>query len=173
MKKINTDIKYCEFNSPVGVIFVAASLKGFTDVAIRVAKGDFLKRLIIKYAQTPVHDRAFFSNQLVRFKRYFIGEQEAFADLPLDMRGTDFEVKVWQALKGVQRGKTITYGALALKAGSPRGARAVGGACSRNPLPILIPCHRVLPSNGKLGNYTGGMDIKKRLLEIEGVVVEI
>jgi methylated-DNA-[protein]-cysteine S-methyltransferase len=173
MKKINTDIKYCEFNSPVGVIFVAASLKGLTDVAIRVAKDDFLKRLFIKYAQTPVYDRAFFSNQLVRFERYFIGEQEAFADLPLDMRGTDFEVKVWRALKGVQRGKTITYGALALKAGFPRGARAVGGACSRNPLPILIPCHMVLPANGKLGNYTGGADIKKRLLEIEGVAVEI
>ncbi|TAN59568.1 methylated-DNA--[protein]-cysteine S-methyltransferase [bacterium] len=173
MKKINTDIKYCEFNSPVGVIFVAASLKGLTDVGIRVAKGDFLKRLFMKYAQTPVYDKAFFSKQLVRFKRYFIGEQEVFADLPLDMRGTDFEVKVWQALKGVQRGKTITYGALALKAGSPRGARAVGGACSRNPLPILVPCHRVLPANGKLGNYTGGADTKKRLLEIEGVVVEI
>jgi O-6-methylguanine DNA methyltransferase len=89
---------------------------------------------------------------------------------PLDLRGgTPFQCRVWRALRGIAAGRTRSYGELAALVGTLRGARAVGAACGANPVPVLVPCHRVLAANGKLGGFSGGLDWKRRLLSAEGV----
>lgn len=103
---------------------------------------------------------------------YFAGRLTAF-DLPLLPQGTPFQRRVWQELARIPCGQTLTYGALARLIGCPGGARAVGGACNANPLPILIPCHRVLGASGHLTGYAGGLEIKRTLLKLEGVYVGI
>lgn len=88
---------------------------------------------------------------------------------PLDLQeGTDFQRAVWRALQDIPTGQTLSYSAVAKVIGRPRAVRAVGSACGANPIPLLIPCHRVLASNGKLGGFSGGLDWKIRLLEMEG-----
>ena len=98
---------------------------------------------------------------------YFSGALKEFHKPVLFLSGTDCEKKVWLALKEVAYGGTRTYKWLAEKVGSPKGSRAVGQALSRNPVPIVLPCHRVIESDGSLGGYSGGTDVKRRLLELE------
>ena len=97
---------------------------------------------------------------------YFAGGRKAF-DIPLSPAGTDFQKKVWAALETIPYGQTATYGGIAARIGKPGAAIAVGQANSRNPIPILIPCHRVIGANGKLVGYAGGMHVKETLLSIE------
>jgi len=104
-----------------------------------------------------------------RLKRYFRGELREF-DLPLDLRGTDFQLTVWQALRGIPYGTTVTYGELAGRIGNPRAVRAVAGANSRNRIALLVPCHRVIGAEGKLTGYAGGLERKRKLLEREGTL---
>lgn len=109
-----------------------------------------------------------------RLERYFSGIREDFSDIPLDLSGASgFQARVWSALRQVPFGSTCTYGGLAVLAGfTPRYARAVGSAVRMNPIPIIIPCHRVLPSKGGLGNFSAGVEWKRNLLLVEGVRVE-
>ena len=100
---------------------------------------------------------------------YFAREQKQF-DLPIAPEGTPFQLKIWKLLQEIPYGTTITYGELARRSGDIKASRAVGMANSRNPLPILIPCHRVIGSGGKLTGYTGGLNIKIGLLQIEGAL---
>jgi len=97
----------------------------------------------------------------------------AFRKLPpLDWTGkTKFQKSVWRALLKIAPGKTKSYGEIARAVGRPKAVRAVGGACSANPVPVLVPCHRVLAANHKLGGYSGGLDRKRRLLEREGIKI--
>src|SRR5690606_32489233 len=97
---------------------------------------------------------------------YFAGELQAF-DLPLAPEGTPFQRTVWQALQSIPYGQTISYGELAQEIGRPTASRAVGAANGRNPLPIVIPCHRVIGGNGSLTGYGGGLRFKKALLSLE------
>jgi O-6-methylguanine DNA methyltransferase len=90
---------------------------------------------------------------------------------PLDLTGTDFQKSVWRALQKISPGQTKSYGEIARAIGRPKAVRAVGGACGANPVPVLIPCHRVLAANGKLGGFSGGLDWKRVLLAREGVKV--
>jgi methylated-DNA-[protein]-cysteine S-methyltransferase len=101
---------------------------------------------------------------------YFEGRRKAFT-IPLDINGTPFHREVWRALLTIPYGKTKSYGQIAQQIGKPRAPRAVGQACGANPIPIIIPCHRVLTSTGKIGGYTGGIDIKNALLKLEGVTL--
>lgn len=98
---------------------------------------------------------------------YFRGERREFT-VPLDPRGTPFRQRVWAALAAVPYGETVTYGELARRAGSPGAVRAVGQANHFNPLPIFLPCHRVVGADGSLTGYAGGLDMKRFLLELEG-----
>jgi methylated-DNA-[protein]-cysteine S-methyltransferase len=102
--------------------------------------------------------------------RYFARKLTAF-DLPLAARGTDFQKSVWKMMREIPYGETATYGGMAMALGS--GPRAVGMACGRNPIPIIVPCHRVLASGGKEGGFSGGQGLptKRKLLAIEGVVL--
>ena len=106
---------------------------------------------------------------LEQLTAYFKGERQAF-DLPLDISlGTDFQQRVWQQLQKIPHGETISYATLAQRVGNPKGYRAVANANGRNPFSIIIPCHRVIASDGKLGGYTGGLDKKTYLLALEGI----
>jgi methylated-DNA-[protein]-cysteine S-methyltransferase len=110
----------------------------------------------------PILDRA-----IDQLRRYFAGTLREFA-LPLDLdRGTDFQRAVWQALRDIPAGRTCSYADLAVRIGRPHALRAVGTAVGRNPLGIVIPCHRVMGSDGSLRGYAGGLDRKKALLLLE------
>jgi O-6-methylguanine DNA methyltransferase len=98
---------------------------------------------------------------------YFSGEFDRLSTPPLDMRGTEFELKVWQALQRIPLGQTISYQQLADRVGNPKGARAVGSANRRNPVSIIVPCHRVIGQNGLLVGYGGGLDVKQALITHE------
>ena len=99
-------------------------------------------------------------------KEYFEGKRKRF-DLPIKLEGTEFQVKVWKALIEIPYGETISYGELAKRIGNFKAARAVGGANNKNPIMIVVPCHRVIGANGSLVGYAGGIEVKKRLLELE------
>ena len=101
-----------------------------------------------------------------QLRAYFAGKLEKF-DIPLAPEGTPFQLKVWKELCEIPYGETISYGELACRVGNPRAARAVGLANGANPIPIVIPCHRVVGSNGKLTGYGGGLPIKEKLLALE------
>jgi O-6-methylguanine DNA methyltransferase len=89
---------------------------------------------------------------------------------PLDLTGTEFQKSVWNALRKISTGKTKSYGEIAQAIGKPKAVRAVGGACGANPIPVLVPCHRVLAANKKLGGFSGGLDWKRSLLKREGIL---
>jgi len=101
-----------------------------------------------------------------QFGEYFDGKRKSF-NLPLCLRGTDFQIKVWNALQRIPYGKTISYGELAAIIGNPKASRAVGMANNRNPIPIIVPCHRVIGHDGSLTGYAGGLKLKRLLLELE------
>jgi methylated-DNA-[protein]-cysteine S-methyltransferase len=101
---------------------------------------------------------------------YFAGSRTSF-DLPLDLRVAPFHADVLRELALVPYGRTSTYGTLAANVGRPRAARAVGTVMHRNPIPIVLPCHRIVGANGSLTGYAGGLDVKRRLLELEGATL--
>ena len=105
-----------------------------------------------------------------QLEEYFAGQRHTFS-LPMAPDGTEFQCRVWQVLQDIPYGTAISYRELADRVGSPRAFQAVGQANGRNPLPILIPCHRVIASNGTLGGYSGGVERKRYLLQREGVSV--
>ncbi len=109
-------------------------------------------------------------NAKAQLEEYFMGKRRHF-DLPIEPKGTDFQRKVWDALQKIPFGQTISYGDIAKKIGCDKGARAVGMANNKNPIPIFIPCHRVIGADGKLVGYAGGIETKIRLLEIEGIKI--
>lgn len=145
------------YESDIDRIGIAESKGIITNVYIN--NDIFAKDLEIR--ETPVLKEA--GEQL---KSYFAGELKEFS-LPLAPTGTDFMKKVWAALCEIPYGKTASYGDIAVKIGSPKAARAVGLANNRNPIPIFIPCHRVIGADGSLTGYRGGLEIKRRLLELE------
>lgn len=115
----------------------------------------------IQLCETPLLREA-----VKQLDSYFLGELKEFT-LPLEPHGTVFMKKVWTALCGIPYGMTATYGEIAAKISAPKAARAVGLANNRNPIPIIIPCHRVIGANGSLTGYAGGLEMKKKLLDLE------
>jgi methylated-DNA-[protein]-cysteine S-methyltransferase len=153
----------CKFmESPVGKLKLVASEK--TLVAIRWgsddADGAGLGEALEDERQTILVET---ERQL---KEYFEGKRQSFS-IPLDMRGTPFQRSVWQALLEIPFGETRSYGQIAKQVGRPKAMRAVGGANGSNPIPIVVPCHRVIGSSGKLTGFGGGLETKARLLKIE------
>ena len=150
----------CYVDSPVGRLALQA--EGETLTGVRWAGAGERAR---NDKPSPVLKEA--RRQL---ERYFAGKLKAF-DLPLAARGTDFQKSVWKMMREIPYGGTATYGGMAMALGS--GPRAVGMACGRNPIPIIVPCHRVLGSGGKEGGFSGGQGLptKRKLLALEGVVL--
>jgi methylated-DNA-[protein]-cysteine S-methyltransferase len=98
---------------------------------------------------------------------YFAGKTMAFENLPLDLKGGPFHLRVWEELQKIPPGETVSYGELARRLGNPRASRAVGQACGANPIPLIVPCHRVIASNGSLGGFSAGLERKRWLLAHE------
>lgn len=117
-----------------------------------------------------IQDTLLLKQATVQVQEFLEGTRREFT-LPIYMKGTDFQKKVWEALRGIPYGETRTYGQIAKEIGSPKGARAVGGACNRNPILLLIPCHRVIGGDGKLVGFGCGLPMKEALLELEGSLV--
>ena len=100
-------------------------------------------------------------------RNYFQGDPRAFQKIPIDIKGTVFQKKVWQALKQIPAGKTLSYGAIATRIGHPKAFRAVGTACASNPVALIVPCHRAVGSGKSLGGFAWGIQRKKKLLRLE------
>jgi len=161
-------VYYTVMRTPVGRLFIAATDAGLVRVSFDANEASFvadlrqqLKRNVIK----SVEKTADIVSQL---EAYFTGKRRAF-DIPVDLsQATPFQRSVLMAARGVSLGQVTTYGEIAKRIGRPKASRAVGQALGHNPIPIVIPCHRVVPSGGGLGGYSGGLSIKRRLLEMEG-----
>ncbi|MBI5598653.1 MAG: methylated-DNA--[protein]-cysteine S-methyltransferase [Deltaproteobacteria bacterium] len=135
-------------------------------------KEAFFKELKERHGTLPEEQAGRALGRLFRlFDLYFAGRRVEF-DIGICTEGTDFENRVWRALKAIPYGEVRSYADVAMMAGCPNGARAVGAACKKNPVPIVIPCHRVIASSGRIGGYSPGVDIKKAMLEIEGVSIQ-
>ncbi len=113
-----------------------------------------------------------FAGERDQLDEYFAGERTRF-DFPLRLSGGPFELRVWELLRAIPYGTTATYGELAARLGSPERARAVGAANGRNPVAIVVPCHRVIGAGGRLVGYGGGLDNKRALLELEGALLAL
>lgn len=118
--------------------------------------------------QVNVVETPFIKEVWKELEEYFIGVRKTF-QIPLALKGTPFQQKVWKALMSIPYGKTMTYKQIAEAIGNPKAYRAVGMANNKNPIPIIIPCHRVIGSNGKLVGYAGGLEIKEKLLKMEEI----
>lgn len=130
-----------------------------------------ITRLYLPNTPTPrlmPHETPLLSRAREQLLGYLAGERKEF-DLPLAPQGTPFQQKVWKTLREIPWGETRSYKDIALAADCPKGFRAVGMANHRNPIPIFIPCHRVIAADGSLGGYAGGLELKKALLTIEGM----
>jgi O-6-methylguanine DNA methyltransferase len=117
--------------------------------------------------RVPVTIRRWHRDTEIALKSILAGRQPKKLP-PLDLAGTEFQKSVWNALRKIPAGKTKSYGEIARAIGKPKAVRAVGGACGANPIPVLVPCHRVLAANTKLGGFSGGLDWKRKLLAREG-----
>lgn len=164
------------FDSPVGPLFLAASEGGLVALefdarlpgqqTIRPNPRDVrAEAKQIRFEES----RASLRGYLGELEEYFAGRRRDFA-FPLDLRGTEFQVACWRALLAIPYGETRTYADIARAVGRPQGFRAVGMANNRNPIAIVVPCHRVIASDGTLCGYGGGLEIKRKLLELEGAL---
>ncbi|HUC54632.1 MAG TPA: methylated-DNA--[protein]-cysteine S-methyltransferase [Candidatus Cybelea sp.] len=155
-----SDVYYARFESPVGPLLLAGDAKALRRVSFESSKR----------AMPPLGDwkqnRAAFAEVIRQLQAYFRGELKEF-DLPLAMEGTEFQLRVWNALREIPYGETISYAQLARRIGNPQAVRAVGLANGSNPIPIIVPCHRVIGSDGSLTGFGGGLSTKKKLLELE------
>jgi methylated-DNA-[protein]-cysteine S-methyltransferase len=163
---------YATFKSPIGEILATRTEQGLNFVSFPKSTWErFISALEKDKDITLIEDNKKFSNLKNNLKAYFAGNRVQFKE-DFDLKGgTDFQKKVWKAMQKIPFGQTRSYGWLAKQVGGKNKARAVGGACGSNPLPILIPCHRVIREDGGLGGYGGGLNLKRKLLKIEGVNV--
>ncbi len=160
-------IYYSSFDSPIlKKVFVASTEKGVCKVDFLTSKEIFLRKLRKELPGEVIRNDRKNQKALMQLKKYLKGELKSF-NLSLDTRGTPFERKVWSALRRVPYGHTRSYKEIAKSIGHPNAFRAVGNANGSNSIPLIIPCHRVIESNGGLGGYGHGLQVKKNLLNLE------
>ncbi|MFU0801060.1 MAG: methylated-DNA--[protein]-cysteine S-methyltransferase [Xylanivirga thermophila] len=154
---MNNFYTFSYINSPIGIIFIKSTPAGVCQIDIGYNLNKDISIVCTK--DSPVS---------IQLMEYFQGIRKNF-NIKVDIKGTPFQMKVWKALSSIPYGSTKTYKDIAIEIGSPKGYRAVAQACSKNPVPIIIPCHRVVGSNGRLGGYSGGGGIKSKtyLLTLE------
>jgi methylated-DNA-[protein]-cysteine S-methyltransferase len=163
--KFHASIVQTRFESPLGPMIIAASDRGLAGVWFEGQRHLPDSSAWPDEPQHPVLQRA-----VAQLEQYFGGSRTSF-DLPLDLQGgTAFQRSVWQALQSIPRGGTTSYQALSRRIGQPSAVRAVGAAVGRNPLSIVVPCHRVLGADGSLTGYAGGLERKSALLQLEGAL---
>ena len=165
-------IYWDEVSSPIGSCFVLATANGvcwtgtpgtpLEEGLVRTKKWLAFERVVQEKQVEPLQQA------VQELQRYFVGEKESFS-CPLDLQGTSFQVSVWQALRDIPYGETRSYAEIAQVIGRPTAVRAVGAANGANPVAIIVPCHRVIGSNGALTGYGGGLPTKSWLLSLEGI----
>lgn len=157
----------CCIRTPFGPVTIAANERGVTRIRLCAASVGTPAPDTRARAGTPESKAVCLLRQAAReLEAYFAGELQAFT-LPLAPAGTEFQQSVWAALRTIPYGQTRTYGQIAAQIGRPKACRAVGMANHCNPLPIVVPCHRVVGSDGKLTGYAWGLELKERLLALE------
>jgi len=150
-------------STPIGGLTLIASVDGLTHILF---EGQEPADVGFDRPVPTVVDNPILRAVATQLTEYFSGRRHHF-EIPLDLRGTEFQVEAWTALATIPYGETVSYAHQAESIGRPTAVRAVGSANSRNPIPIVLPCHRVVGSDGSLTGYAGGLDLKRRLLDIE------
>ena|SRR5215210_450688 len=171
------DVAYAEVDSPFGKLLVARTDRGVVRLALPTERGQQRSRdVVLKELATIVSPRVLESPKALDHERrelddYFEGRRRKF-DVPVDWSLTTpgFRSRALHAVAHIPYGKTKTYTEIAKEAGNPRASRAAGTACGRNPVPLIVPCHRVVQSGGGIGNYGGGPEMKRALLDLEGAL---
>jgi len=162
------EITYTTSDCPLGRLLVASTPKGLCMVSIAKTDRDLESRLESSFPSASIkRDDRGMSRMTTAVKRRMVGK-DLDEKIPLDLHGTPFQVEVWKEMLRIPAGKTKSYAEVARNIGRPKAFRAVAQACGANPIPVVVPCHRVVASNG-LGGYTGGIDRKIFLLNAEGV----
>ena len=161
--------RYTAFETELGWVGLVASTRGLQRVVLPQATRSMALQLAMNGMRGAVADPLSFGDLPERMRRYFEGQGVAFDDR-LDVgHATAFLRAVWEATRGIPRGETRSYSWVAGRVGRPRASRAVGQAMARNPVPIVVPCHRVVNNDGGLGGFGGGLEMKRRLLELEAL----
>lgn len=162
------DVAYREVDSPIGPLLVAATTDGLVRVAFqREGRDAVLQALADRVSPRILHAPARLDEVARELDEYFAHRRRSF-DVPIDWRlSSGFRATVLRHLRDVGYGHTASYATLAERAGNPKAVRAVGTACATNPLPVVVPCHRIVRSDGSLGGYLGGLDAKRLLLDLE------
>lgn len=162
-KKTNTQTQYvCKMmDSPVGPLLLIASEKALVSLLWKNSVG-----ALNDFATPEVKNHPILTKVEIQLNEYFKGERTTF-DIPIDPAGTEFQKNVWKQLSKIPYGKTITYGEQAKRLSKPTASRAVGAANGKNPIGIIVPCHRVVGASGSLTGFAGGIEAKKFLLDLE------
>lgn len=159
-----TELAQWKMKTPIGDIYLVASAKGLKALIWKEQKAPYINDINADNAQAK-----FLRQTIQEITEYFAGERTSF-EIPLDVEGTEFQSKVWSELAKIPYGQTTSYKKIAGQL-KTKGVRAVGTANGRNPISIIVPCHRVIASDGTLGGYAGGLPAKQVLLELERKVV--
>ena len=166
---------YSIWESPIGPLLLAASEHGLVKLEFHWKRGKRMPQQPGAGGQTPditwVESDAKLRPYRRELEEYFAGRRRTFT-FALDLRGTDFQQSCWRALLDIPYGETRTYAQIARRVGRPQAFRAVGGANHDNPIAIVVPCHRVIASDGTLGGYGGGLPLKEKLLLLEGAPLQ-
>lgn len=157
--------------TPLGLVFLCFSAKGLQRL-IMAGESEFRQGVVIGYTSEtqslPQGVLKTWHDQVAQaLDDYFSGRPADFTALPLDLKGSPFHLRVWQELRKIPPGETVSYQELARRLGNPKASRAVGQACGKNPIPLIVPCHRVIASSGALGGFSSGLARKRWLLEHE------
>lgn len=168
---MDRDLFYTTFNTSAGWIGIIGSPVGLVRVTLPQSSEQVAGRWLGDLEGAALAPRRF-EDVIERFRDYFDGRGVDFTDA-LDLSGaTTFQRKVWRAARLIPYGETRSYAWVAAETGSPKAARAVGQALGKNPLPVIIPCHRVVAADGGIGGFSGGIKTKRFLLSLEGVVID-
>ncbi len=150
----NHDMYKSHYNSPVGILEIICE------------KDTLISLKLVKNIEKTEKETAFIKTIKSQLKEYFLGKRQKF-NIKINPVGTDFQKLVWQELQKIPYGKTKSYSEIAYAIGKPNAQRAVGSACNKNPIMIIIPCHRVISKNGELGGFAYGNSVKQTLLKLE------
>lgn len=166
---MNGELKYITFNTSMGWIGLLASVKGLLTITLPQPSAEDAYRLLGSRTNQANRSLSEFIDLVERLKAYFGGNKVTFPD-KLDLsEATPFQRQVREAVRLIHYGEARSYQWVAEQIGRPKAARAVGQTLGSNPLPVIVPCHRVIASSGKLGGFSGGLEMKKRLLLLEGL----
>jgi O-6-methylguanine DNA methyltransferase len=171
-RAVSTKVYCTSFESKIGRIYVASTDRGVCKISVpREARKDFFDWLKKHFDVESIIDNRSKNKEVIdQLNRYFNGKLAKFT-VPVDLIGTPFQLRVWKELTRIPYGITSTYKHVSRKVSAPKGFQAVGRAAGQNPLPIIVPCHRVLGANGAMVGYSCGVKTKELLLRLEGAII--